>query len=356
MTAPREPVWLPRIGRLLSLLIVVAAVAAGALVTLRSYRQPRTDDALVRANIVGIAPHVSGPIIELPIVDNQDVAEGALLFLIDPRPFEAALAQAKADLLLAQAEIDAIKNAAAAAQADVVRLEAEATYSGDHVRRLEPLLPQQFVTRDRFEEAQTRHRAAVAAVEKARQELARQESLLAQFGELNARRAAAEAAVWNAELNVGYCRVVAPFPARVTNLNISSGEYAVAGRQVFALVDTRHWYVLANFQETYLESIRPGMAAEVFLMSYPGHRVRGWVQGIAWAISPLDGGTVGVLPKVDPTLNWVRLANRIPVRIELEPPTPERPYRMGMTAVVTVVGGRGARRATAGDPVAPAGS
>jgi len=356
MTAPREPVWLPRIGRLLSLLIIVAAVAAGALVTLRSYRQPRTDDALVRANIVGIAPHVSGPIIELPIVDNQDVAEGALLFLIDPRPFEAALAQAKADLLLAQAEIDAIKNAVAAAQAEVVRLEAEATYSGDHVRRLEPLLPQQFVTRDRFEEAQTRHRAAVAAVARARQELARQESLLAQFGELNARRAAAEAAVWNAELNVGYCRVVAPFPARITNLNISRGEYAVAGKQVFALVDTRHWYVLANFQETYLESIQPGMAAEVFLMSYPGHRVRGWVQGIAWAISPLDGGTVGVLPKVDPTLNWVRLANRIPVRIELEPPTPERPYRMGMTAVVTVVGAGRARERTAASPIAPAGS
>lgn len=356
MSAPREPAWPPRIGRALSVLIIVAAVAAAALVTLRSYRRPRTDDAVVTANIVGIAPHVSGPIIELPIVDNQEVAEGALLFLIDPRPYEAALAQAKADLLLAQSEIDAIKNAASAAKADVTRLEAEAAYSGDHVRRLEPLLPQQFVTRDRFEEAQTRHRASVAAVERARQELARQESLLAQFGELNARRAAAEAAVWNAELNVGYCRVVAPFPARITNLNISRGEYAVAGKRVFALVDTRHWYVLANFQETYLESIRPGMDVEVFLMTYPGHRVRGFVQGIAWAIAPLAGGDIGVLPKVDPTLNWVRLANRIPVRIELEPPNPERPYRMGMTAVVTVTGAVDPHRDTLAGPSLPAGS
>lgn len=356
MPAASEPVWLPRIGRVLSLLIIATAVVIAAYVTLRTYRRPRTDDASVRANIVGIAPHVSGPIVELPIVDNQDVPEGALLFLIDPRPYEAALEQAQADLLLAQAEIDAIKNAVAGAHAEVTRLEAEAAYAGDHVRRLEPLLPQQFVTRDRFEEAQTRHRAAVAAVEKARQELARQESLLAQFGELNARRAAAEAAVRNAELNVGYCRVVAPFPARITNLNISRGEYAVAGKQVFALVDTRHWYVLANFQETYLESIRPGMAVEVFLLSYPNHRIRGWVQGIAWAISPLDGGTVGVLPKVDPTLNWVRLANRIPVRIELEPPTPERPYRMGMTAVVTVVGDSHAGDAAAARPVHAGGS
>ncbi|MCK6556017.1 HlyD family efflux transporter periplasmic adaptor subunit [Candidatus Binatia bacterium] len=356
MAAADDPIWQQRLARLLSLVIVVAAVAVAGYVTLRTYRRPRTDDAAVRANIVGIAPHVSGPIVELPIVDNQDVPEGALLFLVDPRPYEAALAQAKAELLLAQAEIDAIGNAVAAARAEVERLEAEATYSGDHVRRLEPLVPQQFVTRDRFEEAQTRQRAATAAVEKARQELARQESLLAQFGELNARRAAAEAAVWNAELNVGYCRVVAPFPARVTNLNLSRGEYAVAGRQVFALVDTRHWYVLANFQETYLESIRPGMPVEVFLLSYPGHRVRGWVQGVAWAISPLDGGNVGVLPKVDPTLNWVRLANRIPVRVELEPPTPERPYRMGMTAVVTVVGDSDNRGDAASHPVAAAGS
>ena len=356
MSAATEPLWLPRIGRVLSVAIILAAIGLAAYVTVRTYRRPRTDDAAVRANIVGIAPHVSGPIVDLPIVDNQEVPEGALLFLIDPRPYEAALAQAKADLLLAQAEIDAIKNAVAAARAEVVRNEAEAAYSGDHVRRAEPALPQLFVTRDRFEEAQTRQRADLAGVEKARQEVARQESLLAQFGELNARRAAAEAAVQDAELNVGYCRVVAPFPARVTNLNISRGEYAVAGKQVFALVDTRHWYVLANFQETYLESIRPGMSVEVFLLSYPNHRIRGWVQGIAWAISPLDGGTVGVLPKVDPTLNWVRLANRIPVRVELEPPTPERPYRMGMTAVVTVVGAATLHDDAAARPAATAGS
>ena len=126
----------------------------------------------------------------------------------------------------------------------------------------------------------------------------------------------------------------------MTNLNIAQGEYARAGQQVFALVDTRTWYVLANFQETYLDSIRPGMPADVYLMSYPNRRFRGTVQGIGWAVLSEDARTEGVLPDVKPSLNWVRLAQRIPVRIQLEPADPERPYRMGMTAVVTVRGDR----------------
>src|SRR5262249_27325736 len=172
--------------------------------------------------------------------------------------------------------------------------------------------------------------------ERARRELDRQRQLLAQFGDVNARIAAAQAAVHGAELDLQYCYVRAPFDALVTNLNIAQGEYARAGQQVFALVDRRAWYVLANFQETYLDSIRPGMPVDVYLMSYPSRRFRGTVQGIGWAILSQDARTEGVLPDVQPSLNWVRLAQRIPVRIELEPPDPERPYRMGMTAVVTV--------------------
>ncbi len=96
-----------------------------------------------------------------------------------------------------------------------------------------------------------------------------------------------------AELDVGYCRVRAPFDAYVTNLNIAVGEYARQGQQVFALVDNRAWYVLANFRETYMPSIKPGMEAEVYLLTYPGRSFRGVVQGIGWANHPDDGATVG---------------------------------------------------------------
>jgi membrane fusion protein, multidrug efflux system len=340
----RDPSWVRLTGGLLGIAVVLAALVVGLYVWRLSYLEPRTDDAMVRANIVGIAPHVGGPLVELNVVDNQAVREGDLLFVIDPRPFEIALENARAAALLTQSEVAALGSAVQAAAAEVERIEAESAYAADHAKRLEPLLSKQFVTRDRYEEAQVNSRSSRSALERARVELTRQQSLLAQFGDVNARVAKVQAEVHNAELNLEYCRVRAPFDARVTNLNIARGQYAQPGQQVFALVDTRVWYVLANFQETFLGSIRAGMEADVYLMAYPQRRFRGTVQGIGWAVLPQDGTTVGVLPDVKQTLNWVRLAQRIPVRVELEPADPEMPYRMGMTAVVTIHGQSGESR------------
>ena len=336
---PQEPAWRRPTGRALSVAIVLGAVLLVVWISRNGYRRPRTDDALVRANIVGIAPHVSGPIVELSVVDNQEVAEGDLLFTIDPRPFEVELQRARAQLLLARSEVEGLERAVASAEAELRRLAPEAAFASDHLKRLQGLTADQFVTQDRFEEARVKALASGAALERARADEARQRALLAQFGEVNAHIAAAEAAVRAAELDVGYCQVRAPFPARVTNLNISRGEYARVGEPVLALVDTRAWYVLANFEESYLASIRPGMAAEVSLIGYPARRFHGTVQGIGWAVRPSDDRTVGVLPEVRPTLNWVRFAQRIPVRVRLDPPEPGYPYRMGMSAVVTIVGG-----------------
>lgn len=418
----QAPLALRIAGRVLGVLIVVGAVVATAVVWWLTDRYPRTDDAAVRANVVGIAPHVSGPIVELHVVDNQRVREGDLLFVIDPRPYEARLERARADLLLARKEVEAHERAAgaaaaeigrreaalaaaeaalreretepgaadaaivrrqaerAAAEAAVARLDAELAYAEDYLRRVEPLLARQFVTADRVSEARARRDAAAAAaregkrrlaaaeaaiveatkrqqaavagvaqaratrgaaaagIDQARQDRSRAQALIGQYADRNARLDAAEAAVESAVLDVGYCRVTAPFDAYVTNLNTAVGEYAQLGQQVFALVDDRAWYVMANFRETYLASIRPGMTAEVYLMSYPGRRFRGVVQGIGWANYPDQGATVGVLPAVPRTLDWVRLASRFPVRILLQERDPERPFRMGSTAVVTIKG------------------
>ena len=132
--------------------------------------------------------------------------------------------------------------------------------------------------------------------------------------------------------------VRAPFDAYVTNLNIAVGQYANQGQEIFALIDDRVWYVMANFRESFLGHIAPGMEADVYLIAYPSRRFRGRVQGVGWGLYQQHGASVGVLPAVEPTLNWVRLAQRFPVRIRLEPPDPERPYRMGATAVVTILG------------------
>ncbi len=132
----------------------------------------------------------------------------------------------------------------------------------------------------------------------------------------------------------------APYNGWVTNLNIAEGQYANEGREVVSLVDDRKWYVIANFRETFLSHIRPGMTAEVFILAYPNKRFRGRVQGVGWALYQQNGATVEGLPQTEPTLNWVRLSQRFPVRIILEDRDPKYPFRTGTTAVVTIQGFR----------------
>jgi len=354
------------LGRIIGILIVAGAIVAGMAVSEINFIRPRTNDAIVRANIVGIAPEVDGRIVELPVEDNQRVKKGDLLYLIDPRPYQAKLAQAKAELMIAQKEVEASRastNAAAskvqqlghdnaAATAQIAKLQAEYTYQQDYLERLKPLLEKVYVTADRVREATSKRDAALAALQDAQakqrstqaamreagQHKVKEEALITQFGDINARVEAARAKVMAAELDVEYCQVRAPFDAYITNLNIREGEYAKQGAQIFALVDDRHWYALAAFRETYLSTIRPGMEAEVFLVSYPGKRFRGRVTGIGWANSPDNAKQDGVLQEVNRTLNWVILASRFQVRVEILDRDPNFPLRMGMTAFVTVEG------------------
>jgi len=326
------------VGRILGIAIVAGAIGLGVFTWRELYRFPRTDDAYVRANNIGIAPHVGGPIVELHVVDNQRVEQGALLFVVDPRPFASMVDKAKAKLELTNLEIRGYEHAVEAASALLEQREAEAAYAKQYVGRIKPLLERKFVTPNDVFEAESRAAAAEAKVQEARFELSRAQNELGQLGDINARRRAAEAELYDAELDLSYAYVRAPFDGWVTNLNIAVGQYANEGQEVFALVDDRQWYVMANFREDFLAAIEPGMEAEIFLMSYPRRKFRGRVQGIGWALYQKDGATVGVLPAVEPTLNWVRLAQRFPVRILLEESDPAHPFRMGASAVVTIKG------------------
>ena len=149
---------------------------------------------------------------------------------------------------------------------------------------------------------------------------------------------AAQEEIEDAQLNYDYCFVRAPLDGYVTNLNISAGQYANMGQPVLTLVDNRNWYVLAYFREDLLDRIRPGMRAQVSLLSYPDTRFQGEVEGIGWGLFQENGATVGGLPNVEETLNWVRLNQRFPVRILLKGGDAAHPFRMGQTAVVTIKG------------------
>src|SRR5499425_2215950 len=408
------------VGRLLGGAIVAAAVVAVVVTLLQWETRPQTDDATVRANFVGVAPQVSGHIVELRVRDNQLIQQGEVLFVVDPRPYEIALARARANLALTRKEVDSYRNGLSTAEAgvakasaqldasaaDVVRRESDPVaadaeiarlqaqrvaseaalyrarsdlkYAEDYLARVEQLLPEKFITEDKVEDARTKRVSAAMAAEQARTSVvaidaaldearakkraalatltatraqhiateaalrqsksdrAKAEDSIGQLANTNARIAAAEAAVHSAELDLEYTRVRAPFTGRVVNLNISVGAFARSGAEVFTLVDSSTWYVMANFRETQLRHIPAGAPVDLYLQSQPGRHFRGTVVGLGWAVLPENGTSVNGLPRVDRSLDWIRLAARFPIRIKVD--NPDDSFRIGASAVATVSG------------------
>lgn len=351
-------------GRRIGLAIIVAFAVVAIIAVWSHDNRPQTDDATLRANFIGVAPHASGHIVELLVKDNQLVKEGDLLLVIDPRPYEDAVALAKAQLVLARKQVSAAEKSLQTADASIARAEAQQAASGatvrraeaefknanDHLKRVEPLLEKEFTTTDQVEAARTRQIitaavveeaqkglvATIAGVAQAKAERQRAEDAVGQEGDFNGHIAAAEAQLREAELNLEYCRVKAPFSGKVVNFNISVGEFARAGVDVFTLVDTRTWFVVANFRETQLKHIQEGAPAEIYLQYKGGKRFAGKVVGLAWAVVPENGSSVMGLPSVPRNLDWVRLAQRFPVRVQVE--NPDDSFRVGASAVVTITG------------------
>ena len=292
------------------------------------------------ANTAALAAHVSGQITRLPIKDNQRVKRGQLLFVVDPRPYKLALDAARTKLNLTEIEIQTMRDTINSAAAQLAERKVEAANAKQYLDRIVPLHEKDFVTENDVVEARNKLRAADAGVLSAASELEKAKDALGILGDVNQHVRAAQEEIEDAQLNYDYCFVRAPFDGYVTNLNISEGQYANAGQPVLTLVDDRNWYVLAYFREDLLDRIRPGMPAEVSLLSYPGKRFHGDVQGIGWGLFQENGATVGGLPNVEETLNWVRLNQRFPVRIVLKRGNGDPPFRMGQTAVVTIRGER----------------
>ena len=403
MAETGTPVRRTNLGKIVSVAIPVAALMTGLQVVYQTTQYPRTDDAEVFANFIGIAPQVDGPISRLAVEDNAFIKQGGLLFEIDPRPYEYALQRARSDLGTlegqivdqtrtvasqesavgaAQANTESaaanINRAAAAiheteanvvgAKAALVRNQAELEYRSNDLHRLQPLLAKQFVTVDHVNQASTAVAAQQQAVDQARSQVTAAEAQViavrAQYDQakaageqsraqlsqsqhsvltlepLTAQREGKVAAIRTAEYNLNNCRVHAPFDARVTNLTISQGAYAHTGQQVFTLIDTRVWWAVANFRETQLRHIRPGMHADVYVLSRPNVRYDGVVDSVGFGVQP-DSSLVGSfspsLPDVQRSLNWVHLATRYPVRVRIQAPTTEA-FRLSESAVVVIRG------------------
>jgi multidrug efflux system membrane fusion protein len=362
-------------GRWASIGIVATAAVFGLIVLYQTTQHPRTDDATVLANYIGIAPQVEGPLARLPVRDNQFVKKGELLFEIDDRPYQYTLERAVAERAVLEGQIvDETRRIAAlesavsvaeanirSAEADVVtaeqgvnRAQAEWAYASSNLKRLQPLLTKHFVTPDDIDKAKTSEVALHEALKQAQSHSVLAQSQLkstqAQHEQatnavttlepLISQRGAREAAVKRARYDLENCRVYTPFDALVTNLTISEGAYARVGQQMFLLIDARRWWVVANFREGQLEHIKPGMRADVYVMSKPSQRFIGLVDSIGFGVRP-DSDVIGRfesgLPDVQRTLNWVHLASRYPVRVRVENPEPDL-FRVSESAVVIIRG------------------
>jgi len=346
-----------QLSRWTTLGVALTAVVLGLAVLYRANHHPRTDDAEIFANFIGVSPQVEGPIIHLSVQDNQFVKKGDLLFEIDERPYRYALEKAlsdqatlegqiadegrriaaltsavsvaKANIHGSQADVTRSASAIDQARADVAnaeqgvsRAKAEWTYASNNLHRLEPLLTKQFVTVDQVDRARTSEIAQSEALKQAESQLliaqATLKSALAQYERSGAgldqskaqheqakhavttlepllnQRGARASAVDDARYNLDNCRVYAPFDARVTNLNISEGAYAHVGQQVFTLIDARTWWAVGNFREGQLQYIVPGMRADVYVLSKSDVRFSGVVDSVGFGVTP-DPDVIGKL-------------------------------------------------------------
>lgn len=304
---------------------------------------PRTDDAYAYADTISVTPEVNGAIIELPIQDNQEVQAGDILFRIDPRTYQNALARAQATLLsldkeitLTQRSVDAQQFGADAAHANIARVQANASQASVTLQRLEAMAKRGFISAEVLDQNRTAQRSAQAQLSTAILQAQQASAGVSGIDALVAKRLVTQAEITQAELDIERTTVRAPFKGRVIGLEVATGHFASAGRPVFTLADTRHWYVLANFRETELKNMHPGAPALVYLMSDPTQQFKGRIESIGYGVYPDDGGSeVDGLPKISRSINWVRVAQRFPVRILIEQPNAEL-FRIGASAVAVI--------------------
>ncbi|MRV74126.1 efflux RND transporter periplasmic adaptor subunit [Duganella sp. FT92W] len=276
---------------LLSALVLGGALFAGHTAWTRYMESPWTRDGRVRADIVSIGADVAGTVTSVAVRDNQAVQAGDVLFTVDPARYRAALAQAEAALAAQQAEV---------------------RQRSRHVQRRAGL-------GDDIVSAESREDAGDVA------------------DAATARLRAAQAARDLAKLNLERTVVRAPVAGYVTNLQVHAGDYAAAGAARLALVDSGSFHVIGYFEETRLPMLKAGARAQVRLMG-GGGALRGHIDSIARGITDRDAGGAGLLADVHPTFNWVRLAQRVPVRIALDGVPKDIALVAGATCTVEING------------------
>ena len=320
--------------------VPLMAVAGGLFWWLSGGRYVSTDNAYVKAHIVQIAPEVSGQVRRVPVHDHATVRAGETLFTIESRPFRLALDSAEAELDAARTQVETLRGTWREAMSELADAEARAAYFLRQSQRQEELAIKGVASVSKRDESQNDARAAADRVSTVREKLQRVLTALNGDPQLPAdehpmvrdKTAARE----RAALDLARTTVRAPVDGVVVNLRVQQGEQVKAATPLFALVVVSRPWVEANFKETELTHVQVGQKATVVLDTYPDTT---W-EAVVESLSPATGAEFAILPPQNASGNWVKVVQRLPVKLRLLPQVGEPAIRAGMTATVKIDTGR----------------
>lgn len=340
---------MPR-GRLISIAVVILAVVFALFALHESNTRPTSTDSSIDADVVHVAAAVGGRIIELPVVENARVAAGDLLFQIDPLPYRLAVEQAAADLNIAEAQLEtqrrvlATQHSAAVIAADQTKTARENhDLAARTLERLRPLGASGYVPQQQLDQAQVAEKDTATALIQAQEQEAAAYRAIDTEAAAEATVRARRAALAIAQRQLDDTTVRATHNGLVVGLTVSTGEMVIPAQSLFTLINTDEWFAVANFRETDLGAIAVGDCATVFSMIDRAVPVKGTVQGLGWGVADQDRINIPrSVPYVERSLNWVRVAQRFPVRVRLENPPPQL-MRLGASAAVEIKHGAACR-------------
>jgi membrane fusion protein, multidrug efflux system len=332
-----------------ALLVVVGAVAFAYEVDRDDRLYPSSDDARIDAEVLHVAPSVGGRVIELPITENQLVAEGDLLFRIDPEPYEYAVRQAEAALAIARAEVDSERRRIhtetanfAVAKQQVARAQANYELAFRTVDRLRPLEGKSYVPAQEFDRAEVSLRDSETSLLQARDQEHAASSAINTLDRAEADVRAREAALAIAQRDLRQTEVRAAVTGRVTSMNVTVGEVLAPSQTLFTLISTEKWFAVADMREAALNHIEVGDCATVYSLIDRKKPITGKVVSAGWGVQSEGPAIPHSLPYVARDMDWVHVAQRFPVRVALEAP-PERLARIGASASVEIKHGPSCR-------------
>lgn len=340
-TYARKPASVRGIG--LTVFFIILAVVLVLLHVRQAQRNLLSEDAVLGADLVNIAASVAGRIQTIEVRENQKVRAGDLLFTIDPRSLQLLVDQTRADLEIAEASLAAqTRNLkvetqnAAIAEEQIKRARTNLALAQATLARLEALRPKGYVTQQQVDDARTLRDDAQISLSQALKQAQAASDLIGTLDSTEALVRARQAAYELALHNLENTKVHAPHDGYVVGLVNAPGQIVAPGQSLFTLVDAASWFALATYRETDLDGIAVGNCATVRILADSSVAVKGRVEGIGWGVSSEEVLNIPrSLPFIPKSLNWVRIAQRFPVRVKLIDP-PDGLVRAGASAVVSV--------------------